>query len=229
MRRFTKKIILLALAVVLLTFTCFIFDNTFAPPIIEWIKRSLHTDEIYLYITKISIQMFSISLGIIMGLFIDKWRKYNDLMINLEKILPLVEFELRVNYRVLYSNPPAIVLKSDLQSDSWNIYKTEVSKWANINVVTMKEIYGLIDEWDKSYVKKERIVQDIDYIINEWMNWYENKSEKTAKKSRTDAIKIFEKLDLDNNQRLALEDMKNSKRYSDTTNSIRCSVKTRDE
>ena len=82
----------------------FIFDNTLAPLVIEGLKQVLNIDEVHIYTTSISIQIFSVALGIYLGFFADRWKAGSDLMKELVKILPLVEFEIRVNYRILEKN-----------------------------------------------------------------------------------------------------------------------------
>ena len=195
----------------------FIIDNTIAPPFIDWLKNLFGLDEIHLYITSVSIQAFTIALGIFIGFIADRWKARREITEELVKILPLVEYEIRVNYRVLQHIPLININEDDFMLDYWQIYKNDVAKWAPINITVITEIYGLLSTWGNEYDKKARIIQNSAQAIETWVDWYAGKLKnlppKSAHKKRKDVITQLQKLDLSRYKKNALEDMKKSKKY----------------
>jgi len=97
----------------------FIFDNTLAPPIIEYLKTAFGLEKIHLYITGVSVQVISIALGIYLGIIADRWKTGREITDELVKILPLVEFEIRTNYRILQNAPLVGLNKNSFMLDYW--------------------------------------------------------------------------------------------------------------
>jgi hypothetical protein len=195
----------------------FIFDNTLAIPLITRIKDIFGLEEIHTYITTIFINALSIALGIFLGLYVDKWKAYNDLMDDLEKILPLVEFEIRANYITLQKKPPAILKRTDFMMDYWEIYKNNVAKWEPINIIIVTEIYGLLNKWKQNYDMKSRIMQNSVQAIETWVDWYngdlKGKPSKNALCMRNVVIEQLNKLDFLEYKKMAIKDMRELKKY----------------
>lgn len=196
----------------------FIFDNTLAPLIIYRLKKLVGIDEIYFYTTSISIQVLTIGLGIYLGFYADRLKARNDLTAELVKILPLVEFEIRTNYRILERIQPKNLQANTFMTEYWNIYKTDVAQWAPINITMITEIYGLLERWNPLSSWNKRIMQNCAYAIETWVDWYADELKSTpppsAYKIRNDVIIRLDKLDLSKYKKLAIMDMKKNVKYA---------------
>jgi len=216
MTGFSRRLLLIALGFVFFIVIGFIFDNTMAIPILAWLKGIFGLNEIRTYITNFSITTLSIVMGLFIGFYTDKWKAYRDLMNDLEKILPLIEFEIRVNYLTL-KNPPSIVKITDFMFDYWELYKNEAAKWAPINITVVIEIYGLLKKWTKNYDMKAIIMQNCVQAIETWVDWYNGKLKEKPPKSaldmRKEVIEKLNKLDLSEYKKIAIKDMIELKKY----------------
>jgi len=196
----------------------FIFDNALAIPLITWIKVTFGFEEIHTYITTIYIEVLTIAGGLFLGIWADKKKSNDELMKNLNKILPLAEFEIRVNYITLQKESLITLERKDFMMDYWEIYKNEIAKWSPINIIVITEIYSLLNKWKRNYDMKARIMQNCVKAIETWVDWYNGKLKSKPSKNtidkRKEVIDELNKLQLEENKKIALKDMSELKKYS---------------
>ena len=169
-----------------------ILDIFFVPCIVEYITNYIDLKKFDFYITGIGITILPGFLGVYLGFYTDKWKEYNKLQENVEKILPLMEIELRWNLKSLEKYPLINIAKDKnvyFRTSYWEMYKSELSRWAFINIVSLTEIYGLIYSFNQynCSLYSEMIKSNIRYLLKEYDKWYSDKANELATKSARDS------------------------------------------
>ena len=136
------------------------------------------------------------AIGVLLGLLGDRFVESYKQMKNVEKIAPLIIIELYKNRQTLRDKSPISLQKEHFDTEYWHIYKTELSKWAFINIVTLTEIYGLIEHYQVNNINLiEQIGKHINYLIAKYQKWYNLPYNKRAKNNLKQVMKQYRELD----------------------------------
>lgn len=193
-------------------FIFWVFDITYGPILIEWFKENwfMYNNGNFLILNMIFSGIPSL-IGIVVGLMIDDLISNRKRLNEVEKILLLIEYELRLNKRILNN----VMINPQYVTNFWEIYKLDLKEWNFVNIVTLKEIYGMMELIGQlaapSHISRyERLTSsNIDYILSRWKEYYIKKARNSAIKQKEDMIEQYDKLQLDEEYKQIINGMKN--------------------
>jgi len=149
--------------------------------------------------------------GVLFGFELNRYNEKLQFQNRVDQILPYVEIELRKNIKAL-DRAPVQITQGDFAIDYWEMYKNELAKWQEINVVPLTEIYSIIKKMEKPSALQIKYLEDlISYQLNVYKNWYSDKLKgkagKKGRKEKRNVIGVYKKLPIPSSTVLIINEM----------------------
>jgi hypothetical protein len=168
-----------------------IIDFAISPQIIKRVEGFVVIEQLIL--VPLTIKVIPITIGIFLGLLADTRVLRRKRKRDVDRIAPLIVIELYINKQLIEIDPPSNIKQRDFKTHYWELYKDELSNWAFVNVITLSEIYDLIEHYEESNLVNtiETLKSLIPYLVCKYKNWYRHPDNKKAKKRFIEVLKQY--------------------------------------
>jgi len=161
----------------------------------------------------ISLEPLATFIAVYIAFYLDTYYEKQNYYKEVYKIVPLIEIELRKNLLLIEdwnkrrSQNLGLDITKKFTCEYWGIYKIDLKDWGPVNIIPLKEIYGLMEDTnlnrEKGYIDYDaateignKIKKLIEQQLNEYKKWYSYSKNTVARKQKRDTIKQYKKLDL---------------------------------
>ena len=161
----------------------------------------------------ISFEPIATFIAVYIAFYLDTYWEQLKYQKEVYKIVPLIEVELRENLLLIEEwnkrrrqNLGLDVIKK-FTCEYWGIYKIDLKDWGEVNIIPLKEIYGLMEDTnlkreknhigdDKATEIGNKIKKLIEFQLNRYNEWYYKSHTVDARKQKRKSITQYKVLNL---------------------------------